>query len=185
MCLSPWGSMHIVNCRGQCTHEGSYSQSLEALCPSSVLRQARPWWPRGWPALWGPRRISVILAPERSPGLSVQKAPLSATGGTWLWEVTHPKVTQPTGTHGGGLIQGATRTRKQKQSHYQLLHSAFVSLMNCQPPGSEAQQRGSLHILFHFPTLSTTVQSLGSGVRGLGSNPDLIMSWLCGLGQVT
>lgn len=42
--------------------------------------------------------------------------------------------------------------------------------------GAVSSTQGSLHILFHRPTLSVAVQSLGFGLRGLGLNPDLVIS---------
>lgn len=82
---------------------------------SQVLVVMRPACP------WGPERISVALAPRRSPGLSSQRAPLSGAGGTRPWEVIHSEGDSACRGPCGGFMKWGVGTRKQTQPHYQSL----------------------------------------------------------------
>lgn len=169
--------MHIVNCRGQYIHKGGYCQSPTALCPSSVLRPARPWWPRGQPTPLGPKRISVTLAPGRLPGFNVQKAPLSSTGDTRPWEVSQSKVSQPCRGSCGGTHTGGCRHQEIEADPPLIPPLRLVSLVNCQPPGLQAQRRGSQHILLQPPPApNPKCGSSEPGLWSLGLNPDLVTS---------
>lgn len=166
LCLFPQRPMHIVNCRGQCIHKGGYCQSPTALCPSSVLRPVRPWWPQGQPIPLGPKRISVTLAPGRLLGLSVQKAPLFSTGETRPWEVSQSKVSLPCRGSCRGTRTGGCRHQEIGADPPLTPPLSLVSLVTCQPPELQAQQRGSQHILLHTPAPNP---KCGSSEPGLWS----------------
>lgn len=137
--------------------------SVPILSPetSQALVAMKPAYPLGL------KRISVTLAPGRSPELSVQKAPLSSTGETRPWEVGQSKVSQPCRGSCGRTHTGGCRHQEIEADPPLTPPLSLVSLVNCQPPGLRAQPRGSQHILLHHH--SAPNPKCGSSELGLWS----------------